>query len=314
MDFRRIQHFVHVAEVGNLSKAAERLNIVQPALSQSIKRLEQELGVLLFTRTRRGMELTDSGHTFLKHAYGILNQYHRAKESLSTKDEAPKGVVSIAMTASALEVLSIPLAKSLINNYPDIKLNIESGLAGNIRHGFEAGHYDLVVSHLVKPDATIRIEHLIKEDLFLVTPYNEDSLAEDVQFKALDGLTMILPQDQHGVAPDVDRFATEKNVKLVSGQVVGALRTTLQLIESGMGNSLLPWSAIRERVEQNKMSAHKVVEPSLHHTVSMVHPTHRPLTPATLAVMALIRQAAKKVYSEGKWAGTLLGFGKETNP
>ena len=306
MDFRRIQHFVRVAEVGNLSKAAERLNIVQPALSQSIKRLEKELGVLLFTRTRRGMDLTDSGQTFLKHAYGILNQYHRAKESLSTKEGTPKGLVSIAMTASSLEVLALPLAASLVNDYPDIKLNIESGLAGNIRQGFDAGHYDLVLSHLVKPDATIRIESLIKEDLFLVTPYDADSLGEDIAFKALDGLTIILPHDQHGVAPDVDRYAAEKEVKLITGQVVGALRTTLQLIEAGMGNSLLPWSAIRERVEQNKISARKVIGPSLHHTVSMVHPTHRPLTPATIAVMALIRQAAKDVYNEGKWAGTLL--------
>ncbi len=306
MDFRRIQHFVHVAELGNLSKAAERLSIVQPALSQSIKRLETELGVLLFTRTRRGMELTRSGQTFLKHAYGILNQYHRAKESLSAKDGSPKGLVSIAMTASALEVLTLPLSESLMAAYPDINLNVESGLAANIRQGFDAGHYDLVISHLVKPDPTIRIEHLIKEDLFLATPYDPESLGEDIAFNALNGLTIILPHDQHGVAPDVDRYASEKSVALIAGQVVGALRTTLQLIEAGMGNSLLPWSAIRERVEQNKISAHKVISPSLHHTVSMVHPTHRPLTPATIAVMELIRQAARDVYSQGKWAGTLL--------
>jgi len=68
----------------------------------------------------------------------------------------------------------------------------------------------------------------------------------------------------------------------------------------------LPWSAIHERVEQNRLSARKVISPSLHHTVSMVYPTHRPLTPATIAIMELIRLAARDVYIQGKWAGTLL--------
>ena len=306
MDFRRIQHFVHIAELGSLSKAAERLNIVQPALSQSVKRLETELGALLFTPSRRGMELTESGRTFLEHAYGILNQYNRAKESLSTRGGNPRGLVSIAMTATALDVLTIPLAKSLMEQYPDIKLNIESGLAGNIQQGFEGGRYDLVVSHLVKPDATIQIENLIEEDLFLTTAFDEDNLGTDVDFKQLDGMPLILPQDQHGVAPDVNRHAKALNIKPASAQVVGALRATLQLIEAGFGNSLLPWSAIHERVEQNRISARKVINPSLHHTVSMVYPTHRPLTPATIAVMGLIRQAAKDVYNNGRWAGTLL--------
>ena len=306
MDFRRIQHFVHVAELGSLSKAAERLNIVQPALSQSVKRLEGELGANLFTRSRKGMELTDSGNTFLKHAYGILNQYNRAKESLSTQGGEPRGLVSIAVTGSSLEVLSVPLAKSLMQKFPKIRLNIESGLAANIQQGFEAGDYDLVVSHLVQPDESIHIENLIEEDLFLTMPYDPSNLGEDIMFRQLSGLALIIPQEHHGVAPEVKKFAAEQSIKLKTAQVVGTLHATLQLIEAGLGVSLLPWSAIHERVEQNRLSARKVISPSLHHTVSVVYPTHRPLTPATIAIMDLIRLAARDVYSRGKWAGTLL--------
>lgn len=306
MDFRRIQHFVHAAELGSLSKAAERLNIVQPALSQSIKRLEDELSVLLFNRSRRGMELTESGQTFLNHAYGILNQYNRAKESLSTKDGDPQGLVSVAMTASSLEALTVPLAKSLMLQYPKIRLNIESGLAANIQQSFEAGDYDLVVSHLVSADASIHIENLIEEDLFLTSPFDPNNLGTDIEFKHLDGLPLIIPQDRHGVAPEVAKYAREKNIELNPAQVAGTMQATLQLIEAGVGHSFLPWSAIHERVEQNRISARKVINPSLHHTVSMVYPTHRPLTPATIAVMDLIRLAAKDVFNKGNWAGTLL--------
>ena len=310
MDFRRIQHFVHVAELGSLSKAAERLNIVQPALSQSIKRLEDELSVLLFNRSRRGMELTEAGQTFLNHAYGILNQYNRAKESLSAKDGDPQGLVSVAMTASSLEALTVPLAKSLMLQYPKIKLNIESGLAANIQQSFEAGEYDLVVSHLVSEDARIHIENLIEEDLFLTSPYDPNNFGADIEFKSLEGLTLIIPQDRHGVAPELTEYALEKNIKLKTAQVSGTMHATLGLIEAGVGHSFLPWSAIHKRVEQNRISARKVINPNLHHTVSMVYPTHRPLTPATIAVMELIRIAAEEVYNKGNWAGTLLLFTK----
>ena len=306
MDFRRIQHFVHVAELGSLSKAAERLNIVQPALSQSIKRLEDELSVLLFNRSRRGMELTEAGQTFLNHAYGILNQYNRAKESLSTTDGNPQGLVSVAMTASSLEALTVPLAKSLMLHYPKVRLNIESGLAANIQQAFEAGDYDLVVSHLVSSDARIHIEKIIEEDLFLTSPYDPNNLGADIDFQYIEGLPLILPQDRHGVAPEVTKYAMEKKIELNVAQVAGTMQATLQLIEAGMGHSFLPWSAIHERVEQNRISARRVINPSLHHTVSMVYPTHRPLTPATIAVMDLIRLAAKEVYNKGNWAGTML--------
>lgn len=306
MDFRRIQHFVHVAELGSLSKAAARLNIVQPALTQSIKRLENELSVLLFNRSRKGMELTEAGQTFLQHAYGILNQFNRAKESLATEGDDPQGIVSVAMTASSLAVLTVPLAKSLMEFFPKITLNIESGLAANIQQSFEAGDYDLVVSHLVKKDASIHIEDLIEEDLFLTSPYDSNNLGEDIEFKQLDGLTFIIPQEHHGVAPEVTTFAAKKNINLKTSQVAGTMHATLQLIEAGVGHSFLPWSAINEDVKQNRVSARKVVNPSLHHTVSMVYPTHRPLTPATIAVMDLIRIAAKAVHNKGNWAGTLL--------
>lgn len=306
MDFRKIQHFVCVAELGSLSKAAERLNIVQPALSQSIKRLEHELDTVLFTRSRRGMELTELGRTFLNHAYGILNQYNRAKESLSTKDGDPEGLVTVAMTASSLEVLTVPLAKSLLQKYPKIKLNIESGLAANIKHSFEAGDYDLVVSHLVSPDPSIHIESLIEEDLFLTSPYNPNNLGADIEFRYLDGLSLIVPQDHHGVAPEVAKHAADMNIEINPAQVIGTMHATLQLIEAGVGHSFLPWSAIHERVAQNRISARKVINPSLHHTVSMVYPTHRPLTPAAIVIMGLIRKAAKNVHNQGHWAGTLL--------
>jgi LysR family nitrogen assimilation transcriptional regulator len=306
MRFKQIQHFVHVVETGSLSKAAERLHIVQPALTQSIKRLESELECVLFTRSRRGMELTDAGQVFLKHAYGILNQYNRAKESVSTTQDDPQGSVSVAMTASALRVLTVPVCQALTESYPKIRLNIEAGLAGNIQQGFEAGQYDLVLSYLSNPNPSIHIENLIEEDLFLTTAFDPQNEGFNIEFKELDELPLIIPHDQHGVGPSLTQHAKQNNVNIRTAYVTGSLNPTLQLVENDFGSSLLPWSAIYDRVSEGRLSARKVVSPSLSHTVSMVYPTNRPLTPATIAVMTIIKKAAKRVHNEGNWSGQLL--------
>jgi len=306
MDFRRIQHFVHVAELGSLSKAAHRLNIVQPALSQSIKRLEEDIGAIMFVRSRKGMELTEHGRVFLKYAYGILNQFNRAKESISTIGENPKGLVSIAMTASALHALTVPVYTKLKAGFPGITLNIEEGLAANIKQGFEAGWYDLVVSHLAKPDDSIHIENLIQEDLFLVTPYGKKIDSKLVEFSELANTLLIMPQDHHGVGGEFSKQANEHGFAIKSAQVSGALHPTLQLIEAGFGCSILPWSAINDRIKQKKLNAQKIVNPKIYHTISMVYPAHKPLTQASLVVMEIIRESIAEIHHDGMWSGKLM--------
>lgn len=306
MDFRRIQHFIHIAELGSLSAAAKRLNIVQPALSQSIKRLEDELGVTLFNRSVRGMELTEAGRDFTEFAYGILNQFNRAKESLSAPKDNPGGLVSVAMTESTLQVLTCPLCEEVSSRYPNIVLNMEAGLAGNIKQGFEAGQYDIVLSYLVEPDSTIHVEDLIKEDMYLASAYNPNNKRSDIRFKEMDSLPLILPRSVHGVGALMLKHARAEGVSIARSQIRAALNPTIQLVETGFGYSIFPWSAICNHVNQNRITARKIVEPGLSQTVRMIYPTHRPLTQATIAIMEIIRNIIEKSYADGQWKGELL--------
>jgi LysR family transcriptional regulator, nitrogen assimilation regulatory protein len=306
MEFRRIRHFVHIAELGSLSKAAERLHVVQPALSQSIKHLEEELGAKLFRRSRRGMELTEAGRMFLDSAYGILNQCNRAKENISAIGNNPKGLVSVAMTASAMHVLSLPICSALQRRYAGITLNIEEGLAANIQQSLEAGWYDLMVSYMAKTEDSFHVEELIEEDLYLASAYHDRADTSDLDFRDLRSFLLVLPQGQHGVGGSINATAAECGITLNIAQVSAALHPTLQLVEAGHGHSLMPWSAIYDRVEQKKIVARKVVRPTLCHTVRMIYPSHRPLTQATIAVMEILRISVRAMHAERKWPGRLL--------
>ena len=306
MSLRKLQHFIMVAEHKNLSYAAKQLNIVQPALSQSIKRLEKELGVLLFSRSRKGMELTTEGENFLQHAYGITNQYQQAKESLLAHNENPEGTVSIAITGSAARVLLKPVTHELVKNYPKIQMNIETGLAKNIQDGFNAGDYDLVITHLEQTGSNINVVPLIQEDLFYATKYTDSTPNQGVSIEDLFELPLILPRRRHGVAPVLQSLKDSYRSKIKIAQVRGGLVTTLQLIEWGFGASLLPWSSIYKLVEQKKISARRIKESDFVHIVSIVSPANRPIAPATKVVMDLVSTAAREAHENNHWLGKLL--------
>ena len=169
MELRQIHYFIAVAETTSLTKAVGRLHIAQPALSQNIKSLEEELGTRLFDRSRQGMALTDSGVIFLEHARGIILQVNRAKESIRNFDDNPSGTVSIATPASVANVLSVPLFQVLKKNYPAIELNLDEGLTGNIRQAFDMGLFDIILELNSGGSDTLSVEPLIREDLYFIS-------------------------------------------------------------------------------------------------------------------------------------------------
>ena len=312
MDFKRIQHFIHAAEAGSISTAAARLHIVQPALSQSIQRLEDELNVTLFERSRRGIKLTQSGETFLGHAYGILNQYNRAKEALSTVGGAPKGSVSVAMTASALEVLTVPLNANLVARYPEIELNLEEGLAGSILQGLDAGWFDLVMNYLLPPSESLIAQPLFQEEMFLVSAIESESDRQDtpVEFADLKGLPLMLPKAHHGVLGVLEPIAREHGFSITRSPHRGALHPTIKLIEAGFGPSVLPMSAIQGRTANKRLSIRRITNPSVSLTLYLAYPSRAQLTPATVAVMDVLRKTIAQEHQAGNWEGKLLSDSK----
>lgn len=305
MDFRKLSHFVTVAETGSLTRAARRLNIVQPALSQSIAKLEQDLGAPLFTRSRHGMALTGAGELFLDSAQGILAQYDRARENLAAIGEAPRGLVSIAMTASALHVLTVPLVDAVAASFPGIALNLEEGLAATIQLDFDAGRYDLVVTYLAQRGGKVSIEPLIEEELFLVGA--EGSLDEKatVDLAGIGAFPIILPQDRHGMRALVEEAAQASGGTLTLAPFSGSLYPTLDLVEAGRGFTLLPWSAIHDRIGAGRLAACPVT-PAIAHTIGMAYPGNRPLTQAGEAVMDALRAILRREHEARRWRGRLL--------
>src|SRR5215203_1405774 len=109
MDFGQLKTLIHVAELGSISKAADRLNIAQPALSRQIQLLEKELGVPLFERHGRGMVITETGRDVLEHAARIMTEIEAIRSSVSGTMSSYRGVVTVGTTPTVASIVTVPL-------------------------------------------------------------------------------------------------------------------------------------------------------------------------------------------------------------
>jgi LysR family transcriptional regulator, nitrogen assimilation regulatory protein len=116
MDVAQLKTLIHVAELGSLSKAADRLNIAQPALSRQIRLLEEELGVPLFERHGRGMVITAAGRDVLEHAARVMEELDAIRSSASGGYSSFRGVVTVGTTPTVASIATVPLMRKSVSS------------------------------------------------------------------------------------------------------------------------------------------------------------------------------------------------------
>src|SRR5689334_5138415 len=140
IEIRHLRYFLAVAEAGHLTRAAARLNIQQPPLSQQIKALENHLGTVLFRRHSKGMALTESGELFLEEARRILGGIALTEQRMARVAKGERGRLAIAFTTSAAAHLLTPrVLRVFRSRYPEIELSLSESNAAEITERIASG-------------------------------------------------------------------------------------------------------------------------------------------------------------------------------
>lgn len=306
MELRQVKYFVAVAETKSLKNAIERVHIAQPALSQSIKLLEDELGADLFTRSRKGMELTGAGRKFLVSARLILQEVARAKERVSEEQDNPIGTVNMALPPSVSRILSVPLFRAVKRTLPNVTLNIEEQTRIDVRQAFDTGVLDLVVYFAVEESEHLQTEPLVDEWMYLVTPYREgQDLPEEIESRKLSDYPLLFPPVISSAPRNVSVVAASLGIDVPIMKNRVPPMTVIELVRQGVTNSVTPWTLIHDAVDKKQVSAAKLIKPEVNRQIMLTYPTNRYMANATLAVMKLIRELTVTLHEEGIWRGTL---------
>lgn len=182
MDTRHLKHFVSVARNESFTQAAKALHIAQPALSISIKKFEQQLGVVLFKRDERKVTLTHEGMVLLEHATRILQQIEDAQLAMDELKGLVKGEVRLGAPSMMGSYFFPQIVMAFKSHFPNLKMTIIEAGSQSIRHMLLSGELDIgvILNHDLPPD--LEIDPLLSSQMVAVVG-NEHGLAQRTQIR-----------------------------------------------------------------------------------------------------------------------------------
>jgi len=304
MDLRQLRTFIHVAELGSFSKAAERLHIAQPALSRQIRMLEAELEAPLLVRHGRGVRLTDAGSLFLDRAAAILRQVEQARADVAAEAGEVSGEVSIGLPPSVGFVLTGPLVADFRSTFPKVKLRIVEGVGGFVHEWMMGGRLDMGVLYHPGSPRNLETAPLWSEDLHLIGPASAKlSPSKPVPLATLAGHPLILPSVGNGLRGLLERHAARHDFALRIEIEADAMRIQKDLTARDLGYTVLPFAAVRPEVEAGHLSAAPITDPAIPRQVIRAFPADRPVSRATRLLGDRLVVVAKRMIAAGDWPG-----------
>ncbi|HYG43276.1 MAG TPA: LysR substrate-binding domain-containing protein [Bordetella sp.] len=309
MDLKQLRAFLTVTETGNVTRAAEVLNLVQPAVSRQIRLLEEDIGTPLFERERRGMVLTEAGEVLVGYARRALLELDRARVEIGGVGQGITGLVTLGLLPSSIDMLSSPLASAVAAAYPGIRVRIAMGYAGTLQRWLAMGEVDAALLYGAEHTADIQTVPLIEEPLWVIGP-KHSQLRPDrpVALAELANQKLVLPSAPHGIRTLVEHACAVAHVTLDVSVETNALSVQRSLVLGGHGLTILPPIAVADDLRGHKLKGAPLTDPDIARTIVLALPTNRPTARAVrCTVDALVDEARKAVASgawmEGRWRG-----------
>lgn len=264
MEVNRLRYFARVAEDGSLTKAAGVLRIAQPALSRQMRLLEEELGVSLFNRTSKGMQLTNEGEYLFTAITGHLRGLDLAVQNVRSLSSRFEGNFAIGLPPAVSEIYAARIIHRLGAELPNVKLRIVEGSSGSLVGWLNRGIVDFAVIEGRSNDDRLSDIELLATELVLVGP---GSAALDPTtpkpFAEVAGLPLILSSHHLGVRAIITEAAAQSRVRVATRLEVDAVGLIKNLVAEGMGFSILPELYLQPRSGSGELTHCPIGSPSL---------------------------------------------------
>lgn len=227
--------FYTVAKNKHMTKASEELHISQPAISQSIKKLEDELGGTLFLRSNKGMELTSEGKMFFEYVKGALELINNAENEFTSFKDLSKGEIKIGISTTLTKLILLEPLKKFHLDYPNINISITNDLTNNLVNDLKLGKLDFIVFN----ESNIKesnLELLKLKELKQGFMYNPAFYSDDItSFKDLNKYPLILQKTQSNSRKLLDYISLNNNVILKPKMEVVSQDLITEFVNIGLG-------------------------------------------------------------------------------
>jgi DNA-binding transcriptional LysR family regulator len=291
MTLQQLQYFLATVEHGSFSAAAEALLMAQPSLSEQIRRLEGELGVPLFSRAGRKLELTEAGRLLRPHAERTIAA---AQETLEVAREARTltgGTVSFGMFGSAHHYLLGGLIEDFRRRHPQVRVRIVGQNSAEVAEAVREGRLEAGLVALPIDDRGLELRPVFREEILYVSADKRD-VEGPVPIERLQDAPLILYDARWGPADPTRRQLAERaqraGITLQPDIEVEALSAALELCARKLGATVAPRSVVNGPRFRKLASA--PLDPPLYDMFAFINRRNAHLSPATRALIAIAEQ------------------------
>ncbi len=272
MELWHLRTFCAIAETLNFTKASEKLQLTQSAVSHQIRSLEDELGVKLFLRGKRGVRLTDAGKAAVEFARGILADADAMREEVAGRERALVGRVRVAAATQALVHLFAPLFEEFMDANESVELifrttvSTEQTIADILEGVSDVGFASMAVY-----SPMLQITELFTDDLILVVGKKHRLAAKrSVPIQELEGERWILFERGASIRRATDQFFKRVQVKPEKALESNDTYFVKLMIEHGLGIALMPLWSVREEIRSGKLAGAEIAGEKITRSVSML--------------------------------------------
>ena len=311
LDLRRLRSFVKVAELGSLTRASEALHVAQPALSQQMRSLEDELGVKLLARGSRGVALTEAGQRLFEEARTMLFGVETLVDRVRGDSSEPEGEVVIGVGQTVGSLLMVPLLELAAKRFPRVRIQVREMLSGLLPELVRSGAVDFAISYNTASGNGVEAITVLSEEMCLVGQrrlarrHLGKNLKDEVPFKALAGIPLYLSRRTHILRELVERVAREKKVVANLLAEVDSLYIMKELALGGTGFCVLSRANVRRELEHHDLYVARIVQPVVRRDICLVRRSGGALPRAAHELALLAVDVLAGMVKDDVWRGTL---------
>ena len=254
MDFKQLESFVMIAKMKSFSRAAEKLFLTQPTISNHIHLLEKELGTVLFNRTNKQITMTQAGEIFFEHAVSILNKKERAFFSLEEYKGKIEGILEIASSSIPEQYYLADALKRFSKNYPDVKYNLMKHDTSQVIDKILSGEIDFGIVGAKPESPQLDTLEIMEDEIVLAGPANG---LETIHTEATSDLPLILREQGSGTRKAAIKFLKESAgldpEALTIVAEVESNETIKRMVELGMGYSFCSLLSIQKELAEGRL-------------------------------------------------------------
>ena len=290
MDLRQIEYFVALYDERSITKAARRLNVVQPALSMQISRLERTFKVKLFERTSRGVVPTDTARTFYNRCQKILSEVYEARGYLRDASGKVTGDLTVGLMPSVANSVLPDVLAEFKSKYPDVTLRIVEAYSGSLLDQLNSGKLDLAVVNNSTSLGRVAVTPLFRDYLVLVTRYSQGGrFPAEIASHRLQDFRLVLPSQRQGMRTLVDSMLASRGIVLKPEIELDSLGPTLELVRESDWATILPVIAVKRAVDRKQLRSQRIIDPEIPREVIVASPITRTPTLATELFLKLLK-------------------------